>query len=224
MVQATANPDHSLDELESELLSQLDDIRSGNVSERELERAKNRVQASHVFQLERSGGFGGRADQLNYYNTYTGDPAFINKDLDRYMAVTAEDVRQAAAALGEARVKLSIHPEAERSASTTTIQRETMPAAARAARLHRPRSQQSAARQRPQHPARRATRHPHRSLRTRHTLRLSRRYSPGQGRNSPPHHHHAARRNRHPRLRPYLRRNGVPGQPDSRRRPAESAF
>ena len=130
MVQATANPDHSLDELESELISQLEDIRSGNVSERELERAKNRVQASHVFQLERSGGFGGRADQLNYYNTYTGDPAFINKDLDRYMAVTAEDVRQAAAALGEARVKLSIHPEAERSASTTTIQRETMPAAA----------------------------------------------------------------------------------------------
>ncbi len=130
MVQATANPGHSLDELESELLHQLDDIRSGNVSERELERAKNRVQASHVFQLERSGGFGGRADQLNYYNTYTGDPAFINKDLDRYMAVTVEDVRQAAAALGEARVKLSIHPEAERSASTTAIQREKMPAAA----------------------------------------------------------------------------------------------
>ncbi len=130
MVQATANPDHSLDELESELLSQLEDIRSGNVSEREIERARNRIQASHVFQLERSGGFGGRADQLNYYNTYTGDPAFINKDLDRYMAVTAEDVRRAAAALGEARVKLSIHPEAERSASTTTIQRDAMPAAA----------------------------------------------------------------------------------------------
>ena len=130
MVQATANPDHSLDELESELLSQLEDIRSGNVSEREIERARNRIQASHVFQLERSGGFGGRADQLNYYNTYTGDPAFINKDLDRYMAVTAEDVRRAAADLGEARVKLAIHPEAERSASTTTIQRDAMPAAA----------------------------------------------------------------------------------------------
>ena len=130
IMQATANPDHSLDELESELLTQLDDIRSGNVAEREIKRAVNRIQASHVFQLERSGGFGGRADQLNYYNTYTGDPEFINKDLDRYMAVTVEDVRRAANALGEARVKLSIHPEAERSALPTTIKRDSMPAAA----------------------------------------------------------------------------------------------
>ena len=129
IVQATANPDHSLGELESELLRQLEDIRSGNVADREIERARNRIQASHVFQLERSGGFGGRADQLNYYNTYTGDPEFINKDLDRYMAVTVEDVRRAAATLGEARVKLSIHPEADRTASQTTVKREQMPAA-----------------------------------------------------------------------------------------------
>jgi zinc protease len=130
IVQATANPEHSLDELESELLRQLEDIRSGNVSERELERARNRIQASHVFQLERSGGFGGRADQLNYYNTYTGDPEFINKDLDRYMAVTVEDVRRAAGMLDEARVKLSIHPEADRTASQTKVKRDLIPAAA----------------------------------------------------------------------------------------------
>ena len=130
IVQATANPGHSLDELESELLRQLEDIRSGNVDARELERARNRIQASHVFQLERSGGFGGRADQLNYYNTLTGDPEFVNNDLDRYMAVGIEDVRRAASMLGNARVKLSIHPEAERSASATSVQRDLMPAAA----------------------------------------------------------------------------------------------
>ena len=130
IVQATANPDHSLDELETELLRQLDDIRSGNLAEREIRRAVNRIQASHVFQLERSGGFGGRADQLNYYNTYTGDPAFINKDLDRYMAVTVEDVRRAANTLGETRVKLSIHPESERSAAPSSVKRDSMPAAA----------------------------------------------------------------------------------------------
>ena len=74
MVQATANADHTLEELEEDVLRQIDDIRSGNVRERELERAKNRIQASHVFQLERFGGFGGRADQLNYYNTMAGGP------------------------------------------------------------------------------------------------------------------------------------------------------
>ena len=130
IVQATANPEHSLDELESELLRQLEDIRSGNVTERELERARNRIQASHVFQLERSGGFGGRADQLNYYNTYTGDAEFINRDLDRYMAVTVEDVRRAAGMLDEARVKLSIHPEAERTATPSSVERERIPSAA----------------------------------------------------------------------------------------------
>ena len=111
-------------------MGQLEDIRSGNVTERELERARNRIQASHVFQLERSGGFGGRADQLNYYNTYTGDAEFINRDLDRYMAVTVEDVRRAAGMLGEARVKLSIHPEADRAAMPSPVKREQEPAAA----------------------------------------------------------------------------------------------
>ena len=130
IVQATANPGHSLDELESELLRQLEDIRSGNVDERELERARNRIQASHIFQLERSGGFGGRADQLNYYNTFARDPEFINNDLDRYMAVGVEDVRRAASMLTAARVKLSIQPEADRSASPSSVQRDLMPAAA----------------------------------------------------------------------------------------------
>ncbi len=130
IVQATANPDHSLEELEEELLHQIEDIRSGNVGERELQRARNRIQASHVFQLERSGGFGGRADQLNYYNTYTGDPAFINKDIDRYMAVSIEDVRRAASMLGDARVRLAINPEAERSASPSSVKRGQMPGSA----------------------------------------------------------------------------------------------
>ena len=128
MAQATANPDHSLEELEEELLHQIEDIRSGNVGERELQRAMNRIQASHVFQLERSGGFGGRADQLNYYNTYTGNPDFINKDLDRYMSVSVEDVRRAASMLGDARVSLAINPEAERTVAPSSVKRDNMPA------------------------------------------------------------------------------------------------
>ena len=74
MVQATANPGHSLEELEREIMRQVADIRDRGVDERELERSKNRIQASHVFQLERFGGFSGRADQLNYYNIMAGRP------------------------------------------------------------------------------------------------------------------------------------------------------
>ena len=81
------------------MLRQLEDISRGNVSERELERAKNRVQSSHVFQLERFGGFGGRADQLNYYNVMDRRPAVHNQDIDRYVAVTRDDVARVAGTL-----------------------------------------------------------------------------------------------------------------------------
>ena len=127
MVQATANPDHTLAELEDEILRQIAAISSGGVEDRELERAKNRVQAAHVFQLERFGGFGGRADQLNYYNTMTGDPGEINLDLDKYMAVTTSDIQAAAGTLGKAKVRLSIHPQTERTTSPQSIDRSRTP-------------------------------------------------------------------------------------------------
>ena len=130
MIQATANPDRSLDELEGEIRAQLRRIAAGEVGEDELQRAKNRFQASHVFQLERFGGFGGRADQLNYYNIMAGDPAFINQDMDRYAAVTAADVSAAARSLGDSMAKLAIRPRAERSASPTAVDRTAAPAPA----------------------------------------------------------------------------------------------
>ncbi len=130
MIQATANPDHSLDELEGEIRDQLRRIAGGEVGEDEIQRAKNRFQASHVFQLERFGGFGGRADQLNYYNIMAGDPAFINQDMDRYAAATAADVSAAARTLGDSMAKLAIRPRAERSASPKAVDRTAAPAPA----------------------------------------------------------------------------------------------
>ena len=129
MVQVTANPGHTLEELEREVHRQIEDISSGGVSEKELERAKNRVQASHVFQLERFGGFGGRADQLNYYNIMAGDPGFINQDMDRYAAVTLDDVTRVAGMLADARVRLAIHPEEQRTTVESPVDRSTTPAA-----------------------------------------------------------------------------------------------
>ena len=129
MVQVTANPGHTLEELEREVIGQIEDISGGGVSERELERAKNRVQSSHVFQLERFGGFGGRADQLNYYNIMAGDPGFINQDMDRYAAVTVDDVARVAGMLADARVRLAIHPEEQRTIVESPVDRTATPAA-----------------------------------------------------------------------------------------------
>jgi zinc protease len=60
----------------------------------ELNRAKTKWEFSFISGLERIGGFGGKADRLNQYNTFLGDPGKFESDLDRYRKISAEDVRQ----------------------------------------------------------------------------------------------------------------------------------
>ena len=129
-VQVTANAGQSLEEIEALVRDELESIRQSGPTEHEIQRAKNRIESQHVRQLERVGGFGGRADQLNFYNTYTGDPSGINTDLDRYLAVAAEDVRRAAnTALGENMVRLTVLPEEQLSTASTALDRTAMPGA-----------------------------------------------------------------------------------------------
>ena len=47
----------------------------------ELERSLNQIESSFYNRMERVGGFGGKADQLNAYYTDTGDPDWFNEDL-----------------------------------------------------------------------------------------------------------------------------------------------
>ena len=129
-VQVTANPGHTLEEIEAVLRDEIDRLKSASPDDREVDRAKNRIETSHVMQLERFGGFGGRADQLNFYNVLAGDPGYINTDIDRYLDVGPEDVRKAAAALGENHVRLVVQPEGSRSSAPSSIDRSAAPSPA----------------------------------------------------------------------------------------------
>ena len=126
-LQVTANPGHTLEEVEVVVTEEMERLRSAPPDEREVDRAKNRIETSHAMQLERFGGFGGRADQLNHYNVMAGDPGHINTDIDRYMGVGPEDVRKAAAALGGNYVRLAVQPEGSRSSASTSIDRSATP-------------------------------------------------------------------------------------------------
>ncbi len=55
----------------------------------------------------------GKADQLNHYLYYTGDPGAAERDLARYRALTPADVQRAAQRYlhGRNRVIISIVPE-----------------------------------------------------------------------------------------------------------------
>ena len=78
----------------------------------ELERSVNQIESSFYNRMERVGGFGGKADQLNAYFTNAGDPDWFNEDLARYRALSVGDISATAAQYLplDRRVELIIEP------------------------------------------------------------------------------------------------------------------
>ncbi|KAA3620364.1 MAG: insulinase family protein [Calditrichaeota bacterium] len=110
---ATARAGHTLAELEKVIQEELDKIKNEVPSDRELQRALNQYEADFYRGLEKSGGFGGKANQLNTYFYYTGNPDYFNEDLARYQAISPNDLSAIANTYlnDDARVILSIVPE-----------------------------------------------------------------------------------------------------------------
>jgi DNA ligase-1 len=83
---------------------------------REVQRAINQVEASFYRGMERVGGYGGKADQLNAYFMMVGTPDYFANDLARYTSLTPAAVQAAVRDWlpAERRVELIVEPEAER--------------------------------------------------------------------------------------------------------------
>ncbi|MBI4213333.1 MAG: insulinase family protein [Chloroflexi bacterium] len=129
---ATVAPGADLSEVERGVLAEVSRLKSESPNDEEIQRAVNRLEARHIRQLESVGGFGGRANLLNYYNVFTGDPAQINSDLDRYRAVTRADVQRVARQyLGPGRVRLLVSPQAQTAPAATELDRSVQPGAGR---------------------------------------------------------------------------------------------
>jgi zinc protease len=79
------------------------------VTDRELQRARNTYKAN-FFDLIAS--VRDKADYMNLYNYYVGDPGYFQKDLNRYEMVTVEDLRRVAQTyFGRPKVVLTVVPE-----------------------------------------------------------------------------------------------------------------
>jgi zinc protease len=89
----TAKEGRTVAELKAPTQQILDDVRSHGVTAEETERAKRKILAGMLRRVERIGGFGGKADILNYYEMQKGDPGYLAQDLLRYRAVTPEAVQ-----------------------------------------------------------------------------------------------------------------------------------
>ncbi len=90
---ATARKGHTLEEVEKAIDTELKKILAESITDEELMQAKVNWEASFIRRLQRIGGFGGKADTLNLYNVYLGDPGNFQQDLDRYSKVTKDEIR-----------------------------------------------------------------------------------------------------------------------------------
>ncbi|HUF11859.1 MAG TPA: pitrilysin family protein [Longimicrobiales bacterium] len=93
-VVVTARPGVDLDDMELAVREEVARLAAEGASAREVERSVNGIETGFVDALQTVGGFGGKADRLNFYEFYVGDPGFVQQDLARYSAITADDLRE----------------------------------------------------------------------------------------------------------------------------------
>ncbi|MCS6915668.1 MAG: insulinase family protein [Myxococcota bacterium] len=108
---ATAREGKRPEELLQAIDDELHQLRRSPPSQQEMERARNQIEAALLFDLDELGGFRGRAEMLQQYFYYAGDPDYLARDLERYRRATPQTVHQALLTyLGPGRVVLTISP------------------------------------------------------------------------------------------------------------------
>ncbi|MBM3772902.1 MAG: insulinase family protein [Acidimicrobiia bacterium] len=93
-IAATAAPGHALAELETIIVEEIARLAADGPTEDEMARGRVQAESQFMFRLQSVGGFGGKSDQLNAYNTFLNDPDYFERDLDRYRRVTRESLQR----------------------------------------------------------------------------------------------------------------------------------
>ena len=129
VVFATARPGASLAEIEHIIGQEIARLSKDGPTAAELDRARTKQESEFISGLERIGGFGGKADVLNQYNTFLGDPGRIEADIARYRKVTADSLRQAVQRWLDTpnHAIVRFHPEQSQRPTATTVDRSKVP-------------------------------------------------------------------------------------------------
>jgi predicted Zn-dependent peptidase len=89
VVDVTARPETSVDQLEQAVNAQIDLMLRDGVTDAEVSRVITLIETEMVAALQSASE---RADRLSMYATYFDDPTLVNGQTDRYRAVTARQV------------------------------------------------------------------------------------------------------------------------------------
>lgn len=111
-IAAMAAPGHALAEIEAIVVEEIARLAGEGPTEEEMNRGRVQAESQFMFRLQSVGGFGGKSDQLNAYNTFVGDPDYFERDLARYQMVTARLLQDAVARdlHHDRRIALSVVP------------------------------------------------------------------------------------------------------------------
>jgi zinc protease len=91
VLDVTGRPSVTGEALESAVADVVDSMRSNGVTADEVQRALALIETAFATSMQSAGD---RADKLSMFATYFGDPSLINEQIDRYRAVTAEQVTE----------------------------------------------------------------------------------------------------------------------------------
>jgi zinc protease len=129
-VVATALKGHSSDSLRESMLKIVRDIRDHGPTPQEVERARHQLLAARLRQMERIGGFGGKADLLNELEMYTGDPGSLPKYLAEIRKIRPVDIQNFAKRylLEDQRLELTVIPQKEPPVPADTVPTTSPPA------------------------------------------------------------------------------------------------
>jgi zinc protease len=121
VVIATARPGTPIEQIEAIVTEEIAKLARTGPTAAELSRAKTKQEYNFVSGLERIGGFGGKSDLLNQYNTYLGDPGKFDEDIARYRRVTVGDVQKTVDRWLNTRNRLLIRFRPEKSGRATEV-------------------------------------------------------------------------------------------------------
>lgn len=111
-IDVTPKPGQKVADIDRIVQMEIASVISSGIAPRELQRAQNIYKASF---LNRLASVLGKAEVLNSYNYFVGNPDFVQQDAARYERVTAADVQRVAKTyLGRPKIVLTVVPEGKK--------------------------------------------------------------------------------------------------------------
>lgn len=93
LIYAIANPEFNSDTLEKVIDEEIEKIKKYGVEEKELEKAKNKIESAIVLAIQTVQG---KADALAHYYTFYKNPSLVNTEIEKYRSVSVEDIKRVA--------------------------------------------------------------------------------------------------------------------------------